>query len=534
MAIVLVAAGLALAGRVEAFPAVVDLSSLDGSNGFVVNGVAQGDISGASVSGGGDVNGDGIADLIIGASSGYNRRGQAHVVFGRSTGFGASLDLGGLDGANGFTLNGISSFDRAGRSVSDAGDVNGDGYDDVIVGAPDAGSWGGQSYVVFGKQTGFPASQSLYYLDGANGFSLDGGPASGTSGRSVSGAGDVNGDGYDDVIIGAPLSSPDGIIGAGQSYVVFGKASGFGPSLSLGALNGTNGFTINGTVDRGQAGESVSGAGDVNGDGYDDVIIGAFQVSGFRGRAYVVFGKAGAFPSTLRVDTLNGVNGFAINGSAAFGDLGMSVSGAGDVNGDGFADVIVGAPYADVDGNNAAGHAYVLFGKSTGFAPSLDVSSLDGTNGFAIHGIAQEDAAGESVSGAGDVNGDGFADLIIGARYADPDGNPNAGQSYVVFGRADGFPVAIDLASLDGTTGFTLNGLVASDELGRWVSNAGDVNGDGCDDLIVGAPSANSWAGQSYVVFGEGAAAIVPEPTTVALLAAGCLLVVRRRSRRRP
>jgi hypothetical protein len=146
-----------------------------------------------------------------------------------------------------------------------------------------------------------------------------------------------------------------------------------------------------------------------------------------------------------------------------------------------------------------------VFGKDTGFGAQIELSALDGTDGFVLNGINAEDNSGASVSGAGDVNGDGFDDVIIGARGADPNGS-FSGESYVVFGKDTGFSAQIELSALDGTDGFVLEGIDGGDESGRSVSGAGDVNGDGVDDLVIGALLADpngSASGESYVVFGD-------------------------------
>ena len=426
----------------------LDLANLDGANGFVLNGIDETDRSGYSVSGAGDVNGDGIADVIIGAYTaspgGDIFAGESYVVFGSDGGFGASMDLSSLNGTNGFVINGIDVLDRSGHSVSGAGDVNGDGIADVIIGAygasPGGANEAGESYVVFGSGGSFGASLDLSSLGGTNGFVINGIDASDYSGHSVSAAGDVNGDGIADVIIGAYYADPGGDSQAGESYVVFGSGGGFAASLDLSSLGGTNGFVLNGIDASDYSGWSVSAAGDVNGDGIADVIIGAYEADpggfGGAGESYVVFGSAGGFGASMDLSSLNGTNGFVINGIDFDDFSGISVSGAGDINGDGIADVIIGAYGADPGGDGLAGESYVVFGSGGGFAASLDLSSLGGTNGFVINGIDADDWSGWSVSGAGDVNGDGIADLIIGAYGADPGGVNVAGESYVVFGEA--------------------------------------------------------------------------------------------------
>ncbi|ELS00028.1 integrin alpha, partial [Gloeocapsa sp. PCC 73106] len=499
------------------FPAQFELSSLNGTNGFAINGINNGDRSGWSVSSAGDINGDNIDDLIIGARSadpsGRSDAGQSYVVFGRTGGFGASLELSSLNGTNGFALNGINSGDYSGWSVSSAGDINGDDIDDLIIGAPSADpndntDRAGQSYVVFGRVGGFGASLNLSSLNGSNGFALNGIIFSDRSGYSVSSGGDINGDGIDDLIIGAPSA---GQSSAGQSYVVFGRTGGFGASFELSSLNGSNGFTINGINTADVSGISVSSGGDINGDGIDDLIIGAPLANpgnaNYAGQSYVVFGRVGGFGSSLNLSSLNGSNGFALNGINSGDWSGWSVSSAGDINGDDIDDLIIGARFADPNNKLSAGQSYVVFGRTGGFGASLDLSSLNGSNGFALNGINSNDVLGTSVSSAGDINGDDIDDLIIGAYGADPSGRNGAGQSYVVFGRTGGFGASLDLSSLNGNNGFALNGINSGDRSGVSVSSAGDINNDGIDDLIIGAdgadPSGRSFAGQSYVVFGR-------------------------------
>ena len=439
----------------------------------------------------------------------------------------AVLNLADLTPATGFGLDGY------GWTVL-SGDVNGDGYDDIIIGAPYTSSNGlrnGSTYVVFGKADGPNGLNAidLSALDGSDGFRMDGArtPWYGTgefSGSSVS-SGDVNGDGYDDIIIGAKNAHHNENFG-GATYVVFGKQSGFSRTIDLSALDGSDGFRIDGENDRDHSGSSVSSAGDINGDGYDDVIVEASSADNIgytqrhgadSGLSYIVFGKEGGFSRTMDLGALDGSDGFRIDAGIEYGSTNKgSVFSAGDINGDGFGDIIIGARWAIPNGADLLGFGngitYVVFGKASGFSRTMDLSALDGSDGFRIIG---ENAAlrfsAHSVSSAGDVNGDGYDDIIIGASGADSNGNINNGSTYVVFGKAGGFSGTVDIGALDGSDGFRIDGENTGDVSGRSVSSAGDFNGDGYDDIIIGAPGADHngvdhygiGSGSSYVVFGK-------------------------------
>jgi hypothetical protein len=573
------------------FPAEFELSSLltanggNGSAGFALNGILAGDLSGIAVSGAGDINGDGIGDLIIGAPEAkfggappgnVGPAGQSYVVFGRAGGgFPAEFELSSLlpanggNGSAGFVLNGAAFAGiGSGWSVSAAGDVNGDGVDDLLIGAPFC-CVSGQAYVVFGRGPeagGFPAEYELSSLLPANGGNGSAGFVLLTNandaenvGGSVAAAGDVNGDGIDDVMVGDPSGSPGGHAFAGQSYVVLGRSQPQGgqpvfPALfdlsSLLAVNGGNGsagFVLHGIAGEAetgdpddigdQSGSTVGEAGDINGDGVDDIFVSApFANPHGRqeaGQAYVLFGRnqrSGQFPAEIELSSLlaanggNGSVGFAVNG-AAIDDLagGRSASPAGDVNDDGVDDFLASARGADAGGRVDAGQSYVIFGESAGgFPAEIELSSLlvanggNGSMGFALNGIDSGDGSSRTAGGAGDINGDGVDDMLISSNFADPGGRESAGESYVVFGRKQGsgsFPAEFELSSLlavnggDGSNGLLLNGVAADDTSGGSASLAGDVNVDGIDDVIIGAlvadPGGRLDAGQSYVVFGR-------------------------------
>ncbi len=476
-------------GSSAGFPTSFNLSTLNGTNGFVLNGIAANDKSGWSVSSAGDVNGDGVDDILIGAPAaiGYGfavSAGESYVVFGSNAGFAASFDLSSLDGTNGFIIGGLLDNDSFGAAVSSAGDINGDGFSDIIIGAytadPAAKDAAGESYVIFGTDTAFGTYFDPSTLDGGNGFVISGIDISDISGYSVSGAGDVNGDGIDDIIIGAPNGDPNGNAFAGESYVIFGSTTGFAANFDLASLDGTNGFTINGVEADDGTGFSVSAAGDVNGDGIDDLIIGEPGGSATSNESYVVFGSDAGFGATLDLSSLNGSNGFVMHGITVGDRSGYQVSGAGDVNGDGFADIIIGAPATDTD----TGESYVIFGTDQGFAASFTMSSLDGTNGFVLRGKLTGDSSGVTVSAAGDVNNDGFDDLIIGAPVGDPGGINAAGESYIVFGSDSSWQAVYDLSWIGKTIFSSTSGndtLVATDS-----SDVFDFNGTWGDDTVSG------------------------------------------------
>ncbi|MEH2183177.1 hypothetical protein [Nostoc sp.] len=416
-------------GSQKSFGAQFNLSTLNGTNGFAINGNYYTQLS-YSLSSAGDINGDGLDDLIINAAG--NR--QNYVVFGSKGDFDASIDASTLNGASGFAIN---KFDNTIITVSSAGDINGDGLDDLLFGAPTFGSnpfksASGRGYVVFGSKKSFGAQFNVSTLNGTNGFVIKAINPGDILGTSVSSAGDINGDGIDDLIIGAPGADPNGSY-SGQSYVVFGSKSGFSAQFNLSTLNGINGFAINGINPSDASGISVSSAGDINGDGLDDLIINGRDFNSSK-QSYVVFGSKESFGAQFNLSTLNGTNGFAINVINA--NEGSSVSSAGDFNGDGLDDLIIGAPLASPNGTKS-GQSYVVFGSKESFGAQFNLSTLNGTNGFAINGINPDDHSGFSVSSVGDFNGDGLDDLIIAAGGLWGDGFISehvSGQSYVVFG----------------------------------------------------------------------------------------------------
>jgi len=356
---------------------------------------------------GGDFNGDGYSDLIIGAyahdagSSTASDIGQAYIYFGGPNINPASPDV---------TVSGDYDTIYFGNSVGNAGDVNGDGYDDFLVGAPyhPAGNTNrGRAYLYYGGAT----------IDTAPIITITGSEDNTYLGFDVHGAGDVNGDGYGDFIIGAYMHDAGSTTASnlGQAYIYLG-----GPGLDSIAD-----ITLSGDDNNARFGAAVAGSGDVNADGYDDVIVGAYAHSNFSGedtrwgRAYIYHGA----------QNMDNIPDFTILSNEAGAWMGLSVNKAGDVNGDGYGDVIVGAELNDADGtptqdDNQRGEAYVFFGS-----PNMGTSSNVNDADIFMQGKADLDFFGIDVSYAGDVNGDGYGDFLSGLqRYK------KRGQSYLYLG----------------------------------------------------------------------------------------------------
>ncbi|MBN1539559.1 MAG: FG-GAP repeat protein [Candidatus Thermoplasmatota archaeon] len=376
---------------------------------------------------------------------------------------------------------------RSGNSVSGVGDVNGDGFNDFIIGAfcdDEAGHQAGQTYLIFGKASGWTMDMNLSNADAS--FLGEGGDTGDNSGYYVSGAGDVNGDGNDDILIGANCNDDNGNC-AGQTYLIFGKKSGWSMDTPLSGSDAS--FLGESSSDLSP--RSLSAAGDVNGDGYDDILIGV-SGNGPSGQVYLIFGKASGWSMDKDLGSVDASFIGEENGDS----LGVSVSGAGDVNGDGYNDILIGASGND-EGGSDAGQTYLYLGRSTSWSMDMDLSSADAS----FIGEAAGDESGYSVSGAGDVNGDGYDDLLIGAYKKDGEGI-DRGQTFLIFGKASGWAMDTDLSRSDAS----FIGERDDDCSGSPVSQAGDVNGDGYDDILIASrnnyESGNN-RGQIYLIYGK-------------------------------
>jgi hypothetical protein len=405
------------------------------------SGEGAGDQFGINVAGEDDLNADGYDDYAV---SGFlndaagQDAGRVYVYFGGPH----------ADALPDLVMTGEAAGDDLGQ-LGDAGDVNGDGYPDMIIGANGHNGGRGRAYLYYGGPGMNNVPDKIF----------DGQIADALFAARVSCGSDVNGDGYADVLIGE-IANPAKGSRTGRAYVYFG-----GPSMD----------TVPDVVFTGESAGSefglVASAGDVDRDGFDDIIIGAWRWGNDTGRAYLYLGGA-------TMDTIAD----AVFTGAALGDrLGVSVRGLGDVNGDGYGDIGVGAYLNDAAGVDA-GRAYIYYGGPV----------VDTVPDVVLTGEAADDDFGKSICGAGDVNRDGYADVAVGAFTSDANGY-NAGRGYVYFG---GSP-------MDKVPDVTLNGEAAGDHLGYWVGHAGDVNGDGFPDVLVGASFADSGplfdAGRAYL-----------------------------------
>jgi hypothetical protein len=405
--------------------------------------------------------------------------------------FGPDTDLSNADAS----FWGEDAGDYSGRSVASAGDVNGDGLNDFLIGAPlddDGGTSAGQTYLILGRAA---ANWGVDFdLSNAD-ASFWGEDAGDYSGFSVASAGDVNGDGLDDFLIGAYRDEDGGSL-AGQTYLILGRAAAnWGMDFDLSSADAS--FWGEDAGD--ESGYSVASAGDVNGDGRDDFLIGAGgddDGGTSAGQTYLILGRAAA----------NWGMDFDLSSAdASFwgedaGDLsGYSVASAGDVNGDGLDDFLIGAPTDDDGGNPWAGQTYLILGRAAAnWGMDFDLSNADAS----FWGEDANDESGQSVAYAGDVNGDGLDDFLIGA-YRDEDGGNYAGQTYLILGRAAAnWGMDFDLSNADAS----FWGEDAGDYSGFSVASAGDVNGDGRDDFLIGATldeDGGTDAGQTYLLLGK-------------------------------
>ncbi|MGD8497160.1 MAG: Ig-like domain-containing protein [Gemmatimonadales bacterium] len=509
--------------------------------GTSVGGENAEDNAGFSAAAVGDVNDDGVADLLVGAPNvdvgAVADAGQARLIFG-STDLQSSgptiLDL---------DYQGDTAQTFVGKSVAAAGDPNNDMIPDFLVGAPDsdvAGVDSGEVFLVFGDPGLLPLAGTDLDLAGAPacgaqtlcGVRFTGAVAGELAGFSVAAAGDVNDDGVDDVLIGAPGASPAGRDGAGQVYLIYGPLS--PGTIDLSTVGGTTpGLIFHGEDAGHRLGESVAPWPD-DADGIDDILLGApgataLDFNGTQideaGYLYAIYGGTAnlddsASPGVIETsrvanDGADEVLGVVVIGTDPNGRIGRSVTGEFDYDGDGVFDLMLagnGIAFA-LPGDGPKSRSGVTTTKQKdlpggGLLRDVSAPSIgDFFGAVTIHAGADGAIGALDVASGGDVNNDGYDDLLIGAPSADPGGLVDAGRLYILFGRPV-FPTGEIALSDVGTTepGLVVDGAEAGDQLGSAVSGGVDLNGDGVDDALVGAPYADASgalpqdAGVTYVV----------------------------------
>ncbi|UOB18513.1 HYR domain-containing protein [Abyssalbus ytuae] len=467
--IVCMVLGLTRLSAQQLYPSSLDITTLNGNNGFRIPGIDPESQFGAETKFIGDINNDGFDDIALGVNNadinGLDLAGAAYIIFGSNMGLPAVFDINTLDGTNGFAVEGIAGSTRMGDSVEGLGDINGDGIDDLAIVSS------GDTMIIYGKTIPFNATFNIDYADGTNGFLIQGA----NTANEIANLGDINGDNINDFAIGRANFSR-------AVWVIFGRLSNFPNSINESWLDGANGFGINRYSNSSIPGFLVGGAGDINNDGIDDMIIGDWSSGAGTQleRTHLLYGR-NTFTAQIDLETSPVNEVFTIDHTG--GNFLAFTGTLGDINDDGIDDFF--------------SERSAIFGKevSDPFPSHIPLSSVeDGTYGFILPG-------GLTSASIGDINQDGINDFI--SVYASLGLEAVA---FVIFGSTTGFPDPINETTLDGTNGFIIPGFRTSN-IGRPASGGGDFNGDGISDFIVGSPGetpvgSTERTGEAYVIFG--------------------------------
>lgn len=521
------------------YPSDFPLVDLTAESGFVITGGGypngRSHNLGRHVASAGDMNGDGLDDILVGGTyrtPNYDYSGQSYVIFGSSAGFefdmvlrdGQGNDF--LDGTNGFVIK-TSGSEFGNPRVAGGGDFNGDGFDDVVIsehGAMvDGTEYAGEVYVIFGQGSAYPS-----VTDGPNFAGLQSmritsslGQMNEDLGKTVDFIGDFNGDGIDDLLVRSSRYDAAVDDTSGGAYIIFGDPDLSG-SLDVMGLDGSDGFFFS-APELGGGGLSVrsSGAGDFNGDGFDDVILCSSYANEDQGRAVVLFGSDRAFSAITKEADLDNTQAFEIIDPRT-NYTSSTCDSAGDINGDGLDDLILGS--TDFNADPVVAQVFVVLGTDQPISSPLSLADIDGRNGMRIL-ESQFDPDNDSpigippnfATGVGDVNADGFNDMAISVGPGEA-----GGRAFVVYGAAQ-LPAELDLSQGGGLvgpefTGNTETSIDAFDDVGgygRAIAALGDVNGDGGQDFIIGARASDTdvgRVGKAVVLYGQSPVEPLPVP----------------------
>ncbi len=356
-------------GRANGFDPLIKLDTLRNPDGFILQGGNfYYDNFGTTGGYAGDMNNDGIDDFYVTADdTDYNgaSSGTTYIIYGKSN-FSDLIDTDTLSIQDGFLINGAAAEDNLGVSAASLGDFNNDGFDDLILGAFHANNDTGAGYVIFGQNGGFSDTLNVVDLNGNNGFTILGISQEDRAGSTVGNAGDINGDGFNDLFISAKKATHSGLILSGQTHIIYGSNNPRPPIIFLDNLLAQEGLTINGRLANELSGTAVSSLGDINEDGIDDLIIGALFSSSngnsANGAAYVLFGQTTPFPQSINLGSTTDVSTLIIEGYNNYVRLGISVAGSGDFNGDNINDLLIGEDQGLSQTGNITGLAHLLLG----------------------------------------------------------------------------------------------------------------------------------------------------------------------------
>jgi hypothetical protein len=410
---------------------------------------------GITVSGAGDVNGDGFGDVIVGMPYAYASKGAAYLYYGSTSGSDVTsvIELRSPEPGEDNSFGGVLKW---------IGDINGDSFDDIAVNSSNSKETG-KVYIFHGSDSGVDANAAVSIEPSDPGIGA-------SFGAAISGRADLNGDGYDDLVIGSP-NDDDDYENSGSIYVYYGSSVGLDLDSEVKIYPSDRD-----TSDR--FGSALATAGDLNNDGYGDVLIGAPYALDNQGSVYVFYGSATGLMTTESLK----ITASDANNAEYFG---KSVAGVGDINGDGHGDLLIGAPYDDSSGSDS-GSVYIYYGSDTGGFIEQKLVAFDGDH---------NDRYGSALSASGDLDGDGFADVVIGSGVVDGDKIEDVGAAYVYYGSTNGLDEAFGVKIIRET--------MEELRFGSSLSSAGDVDADGFDDLIIGAYGYDDSRGAAYIIYGQ-------------------------------